>query len=90
LSNQAASIANGSATALARYARAILSRVDLIEDEMSVLEKQGAAHFESARACLHELDHLALCRCELLLALARIEHGLAQATSQPLEAEAAQ
>ena len=42
---------NNSATRDQRFAHAIRCRLDLIEHEMSALEKQGAAHFESARAC---------------------------------------
>jgi hypothetical protein len=78
--------ADGSATPLARYARCIQTRIDLIEDEMSALEKQGAAHFECARLCLRELDDLAVARFQLLAAVACIERRLLQATSQLAEA----
>jgi hypothetical protein len=60
------------------YARAIQSRIDLIEDEMSTLERRGAAHFECARLCLADIDSLATSRFQLLVAMARIEHCLVQ------------
>ena len=67
---------NGSATRDTRYARALQTRLDGIEDEMSALEKQSAVHFECARLCLRKLDDLAVAGFHLLAAMARIERRL--------------
>jgi hypothetical protein len=74
---------NGSATRDQHFARAIQSRIDIIEDVMPAVEKEAERHWKIACDRFAELDDLAVRRFQLLAALARIER-------RQLQAEAAQ